>query len=49
MISVHFWRCCRKRQDGLTLRHVVEVRHESFRVPEFAGLLAKHKDRRCLC
>ncbi len=32
-----------EKQDGLTLRHVVEVRHESFRVPEFVSLLAKHK------
>ncbi|OJF91071.1 DUF72 domain-containing protein [Pararhizobium antarcticum] len=32
-----------EKQDGLTLRHAVEVRHESFRVPEFASLLARHK------
>jgi uncharacterized protein YecE (DUF72 family) len=28
-----------KTQDGLKLRHVVEVRHDSFRVPEFIALL----------
>jgi len=27
------------KQDGLKLRHVVEVRHDSFRVPEFIALL----------
>ena len=32
-----------EKQDGLTLRHVVEVRHDSFRTPEFTALLAKHK------
>ena len=31
-----------EKQDGLTLRHVVEVRHPSFRTPEFIALLAKH-------
>jgi uncharacterized protein YecE (DUF72 family) len=31
-----------EKADGLTLRHVVEVRHESFLVPEFVALLAKH-------
>jgi uncharacterized protein YecE (DUF72 family) len=28
--------------DGLSLRHVVEVRHRSFLVPEFVELLRKH-------
>lgn len=28
--------------DGIHLRHVVEVRNETFRVPEFADLLVKH-------
>ena len=31
-----------KTLDGLTLRHAVEVRHESFAVPEFAALARKH-------
>lgn len=31
-----------EKQDGLTLRHVVEVRHPSFRTPEFIALLAKY-------
>ncbi|WP_275782526.1 DUF72 domain-containing protein [Pararhizobium gei] len=31
-----------RTQDGLPLRHVVEVRHPSFRVPEFAQLLTKN-------
>lgn len=30
------------KQDGLRLRHVVEVRHDSFKVPEFVALLAKY-------
>lgn len=30
-------------QDGLPLRHVVEVRHPSFRAPEFIELLRKYK------
>ncbi|WP_337266729.1 DUF72 domain-containing protein [Oryzifoliimicrobium ureilyticus] len=29
-------------QDGIALRHVVEVRHDSFKVPEFIALLAKY-------
>jgi len=29
--------------DGRTLRHVVEVRHDSFRVPAFIALLRAHK------
>ncbi|WP_086996429.1 DUF72 domain-containing protein [Rhizobium sullae] len=29
-------------QDGLPLRHVVEVRHDSFKAPEFIALLAKY-------
>ncbi|HEX6117842.1 MAG TPA: DUF72 domain-containing protein [Dongiaceae bacterium] len=28
--------------DGLAIRHVVEARHDSFRVPEFVALLRKH-------
>ena len=28
-----------EKQDGLKLRHVVEVRHDSFRAPEFIALL----------
>ena len=28
-----------EKQDGLRLRHVVEVRHDSFRTPEFVALL----------
>ena len=28
-----------EKQDGLKLRHVIEVRHDSFRVPEFIVLL----------
>jgi uncharacterized protein YecE (DUF72 family) len=28
-----------RKSDGLDLRHVLEVRHESFLVPEFVGLL----------
>ncbi|MDB5624502.1 MAG: uncharacterized protein JWR73_304 [Tardiphaga sp.] len=31
-----------RQRDGLTLRHVVEVRHDSFCVPEFVALLRKH-------
>jgi uncharacterized protein YecE (DUF72 family) len=30
------------KQDGLALKHVVEVRHDSFKVPEFVALLAKY-------
>lgn len=32
-----------EKQDGISLRHVVEVRNETFQVPEFIDLLAKHK------
>lgn len=32
-----------ERQDGLKLRHVVEVRHPSFQVPDFVTLLDKYK------
>lgn len=32
-----------EKLDGLFLRHVVEVRHPSFVVPEFVELLRKHK------
>ncbi|NTJ42377.1 DUF72 domain-containing protein [Agrobacterium larrymoorei] len=31
-----------KKQDGLRLQHVVEVRHDSFQVPEFIDMLSKH-------
>jgi uncharacterized protein YecE (DUF72 family) len=31
-----------KTLEGRTLRHVVEVRHDSFRTPEFIALLRKH-------
>src|SRR4051812_38250802 len=34
-----FLRLLPAKQDGLTLRHVVEVRHDSFRDPEFIALL----------
>ncbi|WP_160010489.1 DUF72 domain-containing protein [Rhizobium sp. 18055] len=30
------------KQDGLPLKHVVEVRHDSFKVPEFISLLEKY-------
>jgi len=32
-----------KNLDGLKLRHAIEVRHESFAVPEFVALARKHK------
>ena len=32
-----------RSRTGATLMHVVEVRHESFLVPEFVALLRKHK------
>src|SRR5690606_35839566 len=31
-----------EKMDGLSLRHVVEVRHDSFKVPEFVQLLARY-------
>lgn len=31
------------KQDGVKLRHAVEVRHESFAVPEFVALARKYK------
>lgn len=31
------------KADGLALRHVVEVRHESFRVPDFIALLHQYR------
>jgi uncharacterized protein YecE (DUF72 family) len=31
-----------RRADGVELRHVVEVRHASFLVPEFVALIRKH-------
>ena len=33
--------CCRRQAAGKRLRHVVEVRHDSFRTPEFIALLRK--------
>ena len=33
--------CCRAKLDGRKLRHVVEVRHDSFCVPEFIALVRK--------
>ncbi|MCF3641105.1 DUF72 domain-containing protein [Rhizobium sp. TRM95111] len=30
------------KQDGIPLRHVLEVRHDSFRVPEFAALARRY-------
>ncbi len=38
-ISAAFSNCCRKTFDGHTLRHVVEVRHDSFKTPAFVALL----------
>ncbi len=32
-----------EKQDGLPLRHVVEVRHDSFKAPEFIQLLSKYQ------
>jgi uncharacterized protein YecE (DUF72 family) len=32
-----------KKADGLSLRHVVEVRHESFRCPEFIAMAREHE------
>ncbi|MGN7954727.1 DUF72 domain-containing protein [Agrobacterium tumefaciens] len=32
-----------EKQDGIRLRHVVEVRNPTFQIPEFIDLLAKHK------
>lgn len=31
------------RKDGVKLRHAIEVRHDSFVVPEFVAILKKHK------
>ena len=31
------------RQDGIALRHVLEVRHESFLAPEFVALARRHR------
>ncbi len=38
-ISESFWNCCRRKPMARALRHVVEVRHASFRTPEFVALL----------
>ena len=32
-----------EKQDGVKLRHAVEVRHDSFAVPEFVALARKHQ------
>lgn len=32
-----------KKVDGLTLRHAIEVRHDSFKCPEFVALARKYK------
>jgi uncharacterized protein YecE (DUF72 family) len=39
----HFLELLPNAQDGLTLRHVVEVRHDSFRTPAFIALLRRFK------
>ena len=36
-----------EKQDGLPLRHVLEVRHASFAVPEFVALAARHRAAIC--
>lgn len=38
-----FLRLLPAKQDGLPLRHVVEVRHDSFKAPDFVALLEKYK------
>jgi uncharacterized protein YecE (DUF72 family) len=35
-------KCLPKSVDGRAIRHAVEVRHESFRVPEFVALARKY-------
>ena len=42
MISRRFWRCCRVSSTGKPIRHVLEVRHESFVAPAFIELARKH-------
>jgi uncharacterized protein YecE (DUF72 family) len=37
-----FLRLLPKSVDGLTIRHVVEVRHESFKHPDFIALAREH-------
>lgn len=37
-----FLRLLPEKQDGVKLRHAVEVRHDSFVVPEFAALCRRH-------
>ncbi len=37
-----FLACLPHERDGQRLRHVVEVRHDSFKVPEFIALLRRH-------
>ncbi|WP_369061584.1 DUF72 domain-containing protein [Caulobacter sp. 73W] len=37
-----------RKQDGLALRHVMEVRHDSFSSPEFVALCRKHDVAICL-
>ena len=39
MTSRPFWRCCHPGCEGLAVRHVVEVRHESFHTSAFVDLL----------
>ena len=38
-ISAASSNCCRKNSTGRPLRHVIEVRHDSFRTAEFIALL----------
>ncbi len=38
-ISANFLNCLPRKRDGQTLRHVVEVRHDSFCTPAFIALL----------
>ncbi|MBV9331843.1 MAG: DUF72 domain-containing protein [Alphaproteobacteria bacterium] len=37
----NFFSLLPEKQDGIALRHAIEVRHESFAVPEFAALARK--------
>lgn len=36
-----------EKQDGLALRHVLEVRHDSFKTPDFVALAAKYNAAIC--
>ena len=40
-ISAASWTCCRDTIDDRRIRHVVEVRHDSFRSPAFVALARK--------